>query len=127
MKDVLIVCLALAGMLSSTSSALCQVPKTLSPDGQRQSDLLTTAPLGMPPAASSGQQNSALDAAQLNTLAKSINTASGQGSVSSGSVGSLIPKDLFHTSSKLLSDTHPLEVFQPPASNPSFGVNLGGF
>lgn len=105
----------------STDASRPVVPQATLPQGQ--SVLLNTQPLEIGP----GQTRhaiSGLDTTTLNTVANSIQ-AHPSSSASEGEISpSLIPKDLFRTPSKLLSDTHPLETFQPPAPNQSFGINL---
>jgi len=89
----------------------------------QQSSLLTTQPLEIEQIQTRHTQPG-LDTTTLNSVANSIQANPAKSSDNGGIPSNLFPTDLFHTPSKVLSETHPLEAFQPPAPNRSFGINL---
>ncbi|MDX2243260.1 MAG: hypothetical protein NW224_21480 [Leptolyngbyaceae cyanobacterium bins.302] len=126
MKCASFVVLGLVSAIVPVTPALSQSPEMLSSaEPQNQSELLTTYPLTVERSKSVDQPSTVFDANKLSRIADSIqaNPVTGE-SGSSPRSSSPIPKDLFHVPSKVLSDTHPLEMFQPPAPNQSFGINL---
>lgn len=123
MKSALILVLGSLGAIAMLHPVCAQSisaatgMESLSPSG-----LLTTQPLEIEQRHS--QQLTGLDITTLNTVANSIQGNPAKQKSDDGIPSNLFPTDLFHTSSRVLSETHPLEVFQPPAPNRSFGINL---
>uniref|UniRef100_A0A832H3U3 Porin n=1 Tax=Oscillatoriales cyanobacterium SpSt-402 TaxID=2282168 RepID=A0A832H3U3_9CYAN len=124
MKSGLNVLLVLATAIAPISPAIAQVEEApLSTTVHKQTDSLLAEPLeiGQSPASS---HRSALNPERLTNVAGSIQAKPGNNLEPAGIPSDLIPKDLIRTSSKPLSDSHPLEVFQGSAPNPSVGINL---
>jgi hypothetical protein len=86
------------------------------------SRLLTTQPLEIEQRQS--QQLTGLDTTTLNSVANSIQGDPAKQNKKGVMPSTPFPADLFHAPSRVLEETHPLEVFQPPAPNRSFGINL---
>lgn len=113
------VLLSLVSTIAVVSPAFSQTPETFPvANAQTQSALLVTQPAAIDEPASMERVRSPWDANRLNNIANSIQAYPG----AKGS--DILSKDLFHAPSRVLSDDHPLEVFQPPAPNQSFGINL---
>lgn len=126
MKRALFVGLGLAYAIAPVRPAFSQSPEVLSStDHQKQSEFLMTYPLTIERSKSVNPSNILFDANKLSSVADSIQANPAiKASQNTPFSGSIIPKDLFHVPSKVLADTHPLEIFQPPAPNQSFGINL---
>ncbi|MDX2230016.1 MAG: hypothetical protein NW220_10280 [Leptolyngbyaceae cyanobacterium bins.349] len=125
MKDVFAGLLTVCGFFSALPPAFGQVPEMLPGSGPTPSGTLIIEPLERSRSPQVGPDHATLNANQLSAVANSIRA--NPNLEPTNSLGGGIPKDLFRTPSQLLPDSHPLEVFQPPAPNRSFGVNLSGF
>ncbi|EKQ69762.1 hypothetical protein OsccyDRAFT_2407 [Leptolyngbyaceae cyanobacterium JSC-12] len=112
-------------MIAPLSPAIAQVAEEpISAAVQKQTDSFFAKPLEIGQSEASSSHHSSATRERLTSVANSIqakpDNSSAQPSVSSD----LIPRDLIRTSSKVLSDSHPLEVFQSSTPNRSVGINL---
>ena len=122
--SVFTILVGLAGAIAPLAPAFAQTPGSQSGITQGQSELLITEPVAITQSVTK-QKNASLDAQKLGNVANSIQAQPGKKNADDSVISdNLIPKDLFRVPSKPLSDSHPLEVFQPPAPNRSFGINL---
>lgn len=126
MKSAFAVLLGVMGAIVPIHAAFSQVPESpLLTEPQSQSLFLTTQPIALKGMTSVENTRSPWSTARLNSVANSIQSNPAAAETQDSVIPSnFIPKDLFHTPSRILSESHPLEVFQPPAPNQSFGINL---
>lgn len=125
MKHGLLFLLLLGATIASVSPAIAQVEETpLSPTIHKQTDSLLTEPLEVGQSTSAKNRSSSPNLDRLAQVANTFQARPASEPERSSTPTNLIPKDLIRTSSKLLSDSHPLEVFQSSTPNPSVGINL---
>lgn len=124
----LFVVLGITGAIAPFTPSLAQTPQVEPRAGQQSGRSLLVTPVELNQPESLKQTASPLTPNQLTNIANSIQAhPAQQKSENSVIPNSLIPRNLIRTPSKPLSDTHPLEMFQPPVPNRSFGINLNQF
>ncbi|MBF2028259.1 MAG: hypothetical protein IGS48_16085 [Oscillatoriales cyanobacterium C42_A2020_001] len=125
MKYGLNVLLVLVATIAAVSPAIAQVEEApLSSTVHKQTDSLLTEPLEVGQSQVATNRSSSLNLDRLTKVAKTIQAKPASESEGSAIPSNLVPKDLIRTSSKPLSDSHPLDVFQSSTPNPSVGINL---
>lgn len=127
MKRLLIISVGLLGAIAPVAPVAAQIDVASFSTGQNQSQLLMTDPLTPAQSKNRATNVNSTNVDRLNQVAKSIHAKSDAVSSEESALPNLpIPKDLFRTPSKLLPDSHPLEVFQTYKPDPSLGINFNG-